>query len=142
MLGYASRMRPWMLFAVAATLACGGKAEVGGTPVGSCTLGVSQLGANADQWRCTSSVVDAAGMGPFQWCPANVGAGVSCVVRTSGTIVGGTSPLSGPSAPGLTSVFNSGTLGPCLQCTSNGLGVVWNCTSQVWEAGDVFSCGQ
>ena len=121
-----------MPFIVAATLACGGKEEVGGTPIGSCTLGTSPLGANADQWSCTSTVVDAAGMGPFQRCPANVGAGVSCAF-----------PNSASEDPGFTSVFTSNTYSPCLQCTSNGLGVVWTCSSQTqWEAGDVFSCGQ
>jgi hypothetical protein len=138
-------MRAWILLALSVTLSCGGKEEVGGTPVGSCTLGVSQLGANAEQWSCTSSVVDAAGMGPFQQCPANVGAGASCAVNNSGTspLDGPGSPLDGPMAPGFTSVFTSSTYAPCLQCTSNGLGVVWTCSAQTqWEAGEVFSCSQ
>lgn len=136
-------MRGWFLLVFAATVACGGKEEVGGTPVGSCTLGTSQLGANADQWSCISSVVDAAGMGPFQQCPANIGAGVSCEFSSrSSALSGGTSPLSGPQAPGFTNVFDTSTYAPCLQCTSNGLGVVWTCSAQTqWEAGDVFSCG-
>jgi hypothetical protein len=46
-------MRAWILLALSVTLSCGGKEEVGGTPVGSCMLGVSQLGANAEQWSCT-----------------------------------------------------------------------------------------
>jgi hypothetical protein len=69
-------MRTWIAVALAAMLACGGKEDVGGAPLGSCTLGASQFGANADQWSCTSAIVDASGMGPFQQCPANVGAGV------------------------------------------------------------------
>lgn len=113
-------------------LGCVGKEEVEGTPVGSCSLGGSQ-------WDCTSPLADASGS--FQQCPANVGAGVSCVINNSdpSSLSG---PSSGPTAPGFQSVFNSDTLGPCLQCTSNGRGVVWTCTSQVWEAGDVFSCRQ
>jgi hypothetical protein len=132
-------MRAWIVFAVAATFACGGKEEVGGAPVGSFTLGTGPLGANADQWSCTSSVIDAAGMGPFQRCPANVGAGVSCALPGSMTNNGGITV----NDPGFTNVFSSGVYSPCLQCTSNGLGVVWSCSSQTqWEAGDVFSCGQ
>ena len=134
-------MRAWISFVLVAVLACGGKEEVGGAPVGSCTLGTSQFGASADQWSCTSSVVDAAGMGPFQQCPANVGAGISCLVSNSGPTTPNGSP-SGPGAPGFQNVFTSNTLAPCLECTSNGRGVVWTCTSQVWQAGDVFSCGQ
>ncbi len=136
-------MRAWICFALAATLACGGKEDVGGTPVGSCTFGSSEGRGGGDQWLCTSAVVDAADTGPFQQCPANVGAGVSCVIsNSSGPGFGAQPGWVGNPPPGFTSVFSSGTLGPCLQCTSNGLGVVWNCTSQVWEAGDVFTCGQ
>jgi len=135
-------MRTWFLFALAATLACGGKEDVGGTPVGSCTLGPGNP-SGVNQWECTSALVDADGTGPFQQCPANVGAGVSCVISSSsGTGFGAQPGWVGNPPPGFTSVFSSDTLGPCLQCTSNGLGVVWNCASQVWEAGDVFTCGQ
>lgn len=41
----ASRMRAWVLFVLATAVACGGKKEVGGTPVGSCTLG-------SGEWSC------------------------------------------------------------------------------------------
>jgi hypothetical protein len=76
-------------------------------------------------------VVDASGMGPFQQCPANVGAGVSCVFPDT------------TNGDGLKNVFTSNVYAPCLQCTGNGLWVVWTCSSQTqWEAGDVFSCGQ
>jgi hypothetical protein len=131
-------MRAWILLVFAASVACAGKEEVGGTPVGSCTLGASQFGPGGDLWSCGSSVVDAGGT--FQQCPANVGAGASCVVGNSS--VNDFNPQPGLAGDnGFQNVFAS-ELGPCFQCTSNGLGVVWNCTSQVWEAGDVFSCGQ
>jgi hypothetical protein len=123
-------MRAWLLFALSAALGCGGKEVVGGTPVGSCALGAGNP-PGVNQWECTGALVDAAGLGPLQQCPANVGAGISCVLPSAmGSI-------------GFRNVIDSNTYAPCLQCASNGLGVVWTCSSQTqWEAGDVFSCGQ
>jgi hypothetical protein len=109
---------------IAILAACGGKEEVVGKPVGSCSL----IGS---AWYCTSALADASGTWPQ--CTSNVGQGVSC--SGTDTTVGTTNPTQ----PASTTTTNAPD---CFNCTSNGLGVVWNCTSQVWEAGDVFSCGQ
>jgi hypothetical protein len=60
----------------------------------------------------------------------NIGAGAACGNTDT------TTDTTNPAAPAHYSTAS------CFDCTSGGLGVVWNCTSQVWEAGDVFSCGQ
>jgi hypothetical protein len=115
---------------IAVLAACGGKEEVGGTPVGSCTLDPGAQ-PNVSQWNCTSMFADASGTLPQ--CPGNIGAGGSC---------GGTDTTTDTTNPTEPAHYSSTSSPPCFTCTSNGLGVVWNCTSQVWEAGDVFSCGQ
>jgi hypothetical protein len=115
-------MRAWILLALTTMLACGGKEEVGGTPVGTCTV-------NAGEWSCTAALADASGTWPQ--CAADVGAGASC---------GGTDTTTDTTNSTAPAHYRSSSP-PCFTCTSNGLGVVWSCTSQVWEAGDVFSCG-
>jgi len=91
--------------------------------VGSCTLG-------SGEWTCTSSLADASGMLPQ--CASGVGAGASC---------GGTDTTVDTTNPNEPAHYTTNSP-PCFTCTGNGLGVVWTCSSQVWEAGDVFSCGQ
>jgi hypothetical protein len=68
-------------------------------------------------------------------------AAVSGEHRSRGSC-GGTDTTTDTTNPTEPAHYSSTSSPPCFTCTSNGLGVVWNCTSQVWEAGDVFSCGQ
>jgi hypothetical protein len=115
----ASRGKLWTVIAVFVAIGCGGKEEVEGPPVGSCSLG-------GGMWSCTSAVADSGGS--WSQCPSNVGQGSSCSVNDT------TTDTTNPTQPAHYSNTN------CFMCTSNGLGVVWTCTSGVWETGEVFSC--
>jgi len=121
-------MRAWFPLLFTAALACGGKTEVGGKPVGSCTFA-------SGEWTCTSTDVDAAATSPqtLPACPGNVGAGGVCATGDN------TVDTTNPTVP---AHYGNAAWPPCFGCTSNGLGVVWTCTSQGWEAGDVLSCAQ
>src|SRR3984957_18108951 len=101
-------MRAWFPLFFTAALACGGKTEVGGKPVGSCTLA-------SDEWACTSMDVDASGTSSqaLPARPGNVGAGGACGPGDSTVdTTNSTMPAHYTGWP------------PCFGCTSNGLGVV------------------
>ena len=95
-----------------AALACGGKVLDG-----ACTP------ANAGGCSCNTEVDGGAAIqGEVPSCSSNVGSSNSC-----STVMGGI---------GFTPIH------VCLDCGSRGIGTLWTCTQNGWEAAGEYECGQ
>lgn len=115
--------RSFCLASLAVLAGCGGQTKLTGTPEGTCTL----VGG---MWSCVPTADGGAPEGGSAFalpqCPSNAGSG-SC---SSDTTVDTTNP----NEP---AHYSSGD---CFQCTDDGLGVHWLCTSQGWQSQGIYSC--